>query len=98
MSSWGVCGFETRDEEGDHLDDPGEGTESLADERNNIPAANGLEWSFSVPEKKAIGMKCKKLLNYGRVLFLKSKGYKVSLQRYVKDEVTLENALLCASK
>ncbi len=44
-----------------------------------------------------IGFKCKRLIDYGRVLFLREQGYNASLYYYVDRDVTLENCLLVAT-
>mmetsp|Transcript_24066 Transcript_24066/g.42490 ORF Transcript_24066/g.42490 Transcript_24066/m.42490 type:complete len:540 (-) Transcript_24066:100-1719(-) len=47
-------------------------------------------------EKTLVGRKCKLLLNYGRLLYLREKGYTANLVKFAPLATTLENVLLVA--
>lgn len=49
-------------------------------------------------EKKKWGWRCKRILDIGRVEYLKSLGYTAQFRYYVQPEVSLENILLVAHK
>mmetsp|Transcript_19962 Transcript_19962/g.25914 ORF Transcript_19962/g.25914 Transcript_19962/m.25914 type:complete len:469 (+) Transcript_19962:61-1467(+) len=86
LSSWAICGFS------DHSNK----NTGFKDDDHCVHQLTTPTWSFSSSEKEKIGKKCKEVLNLGRATYLQSKGYSVSLIKYVKEEVTLENTLLLA--
>ncbi|GAB4817542.1 hypothetical protein N2152v2_004588 [Parachlorella kessleri] len=47
-------------------------------------------------ERMAVGHKCKRLIDYGRMLWLQQQGFKAELVAYVPPEVSGENRLLLA--
>lgn len=47
-------------------------------------------------ERKEIGQKCKRLIDYARNQFLEQNGFKCSLKRFVSSDITLENICLVA--
>lgn len=47
-------------------------------------------------ERKEIGRKCKRLIDFARMRFLDQNGFKCSLKRYVNSDITLENICLVA--
>jgi tRNA:m4X modification enzyme len=49
-------------------------------------------------EKEIVGRKCKRIIDWGRLEYLKNNGYKVSLVHYIPKEFSIENALLIARK
>ena len=52
--------------------------------------------NLSNEDREEIGFKVKRLLDFGRVSYLKSKSYNVKLVEYVTKEMTLENVALIA--
>lgn len=48
-------------------------------------------------QRKEIGRKCKRLIDYARICFLEENGYKCLLKSYVDSTVTLENICLIAT-
>ena len=56
------------------------------------PAADG----WTAEERVAVGKKCQRLLDHGRVQWLTQLGLEAELVRYVGEEVTPENRLLLA--
>lgn len=54
--------------------------------------------SFLSPEERLrIGRLCKRLIDGGRLHFLKARGFNGKLSYYVSSQVTLENVLLVAA-
>lgn len=53
---------------------------------------------LSSDDKKNIGLKCKRLIDYGRMQYLKKHGYQSELFYYVDSGVTLEDVVLLAKK
>lgn len=51
---------------------------------------------LSAAEREQLGRLCKRLIDSGRLDFLKKKGFDGRLSAYVKSQVTLENVLLTA--
>lgn len=50
----------------------------------------------SAEDREHMGRLCKLLIDYGRVDFLRRKGFSASLQYYISRDVSLENVLLTA--
>lgn len=51
---------------------------------------------LSAQQRLQVGLLCKRLIDGGRLDFLRSRGFSGRLQRYVDHQVTLENILLSA--
>lgn len=47
-------------------------------------------------ERKEIGQKCKRLIDFARICYMEQHGFKCSLKRYVSSDITLENICLVA--
>lgn len=47
-------------------------------------------------ERKSIGQKCKRLIDYARIRYLEQNGFQCSLKKYVSSDITLENICLVA--
>lgn len=47
-------------------------------------------------ERKEIGQRCKRLIDFARICYLEQHKYKCSLKRYVSSDITLENICLVA--
>lgn len=47
-------------------------------------------------ERKEIGQKCKRLIDYARIGYLEQNGFKCSLKRFTSSDITLENICLVA--
>lgn len=48
-------------------------------------------------ERKEIGQKCKRLIDFARICYLEQNGFKCSLNRFVSSNITLENICLVAT-
>uniref|UniRef100_A0A0B6ZKU7 tRNA:m(4)X modification enzyme TRM13 n=1 Tax=Arion vulgaris TaxID=1028688 RepID=A0A0B6ZKU7_9EUPU len=62
----------------------------------NLEASKTLREQLSVSEREEIGFKCKRLIDTGRLHYLRSKGMKCLLRRYISEELTPENVVLIA--
>lgn len=49
-----------------------------------------------IAERKEIGRKCKRLMDYGRICYLEQNGYECFLKTYIDSKITLENVCLVA--
>eukprot|EP00667_Euglena_gracilis_P011219 EG_transcript_11444 len=59
------------------------------------PAPKGLPWDgWSVEERRQFGLRCKRVLDHGRVQYLQRAGYHCRLVYFVAPECSLENTLL----
>ncbi|XP_063056836.1 tRNA:m(4)X modification enzyme TRM13 homolog [Engraulis encrasicolus] len=105
MSSWATCGMTANHRAGQT---EGKGVTEGPDKRQveeeqeeeheeeemeNIPESLS---SMSVQERERIGRLCKRLIDEGRVQYLKSRGQETGLSCYIGDDITLENTLLTA--
>eukprot|EP01125_Pyxidicula_operculata_P012303 TRINITY_DN4033_c0_g1_i3.p1 TRINITY_DN4033_c0_g1~~TRINITY_DN4033_c0_g1_i3.p1 ORF type:complete len:263 (-),score=44.45 TRINITY_DN4033_c0_g1_i3:11-799(-) len=57
---------------------------------------NKIASTFTPEYKKTVGFKCKRLLDYGRIKYMESLGYNISLKYYIDRSVTPENVLFTA--
>ncbi|KAJ8919123.1 hypothetical protein NQ315_012108 [Exocentrus adspersus] len=87
MASWATCGT------------------GLSRERRNNEKATELaqnerdcEIGLSREEKEVVGYRCKHLLNWGRLLYMKKLGFNCSLHYYVEKSISLENVCIVAVK
>nr|XP_029709587.1 tRNA:m(4)X modification enzyme TRM13 homolog [Aedes albopictus] len=79
MVSWAVCGTGTSRERRNAEED-GEG--------------GGIKYAMTRTEREEVGKKCKRMLDWGRIQYLKENGFDAGLNIYAKPEVTLENVCL----
>ncbi|XP_042902977.1 tRNA:m(4)X modification enzyme TRM13 homolog isoform X2 [Parasteatoda tepidariorum] len=91
MASWATCGLRKTEHH----------SETTAKENEEIPEDNVLnrykKLNLSHEEREVIGMKCKRLIDAGRVLYLQKEGYEVELITYTDKSVSLENVALLAT-
>lgn len=52
---------------------------------------------FSIEEQEEIGLKCKRILDWGRIEYLKSNRFDAHLKVYASKSITLENIVLVAT-
>ncbi|XP_052274218.1 tRNA:m(4)X modification enzyme TRM13 homolog isoform X2 [Dreissena polymorpha] len=76
-------------------DDDIEEVEHCQDENTTNSSIQG---KLTQAEREMIGRKCKRLIDYGRVCFLREHGLESSLKAYVEEFYTPENVVLLASK
>lgn len=94
MVGWAICGTgmsrEKRKEmEEKHKNDGN--TENLVKEAENQETGKRDRH-----ERKDIGQKCKRLIDYARICYMEQNGFKCSLKQYVSSDITLENICLVA--
>ncbi|XP_005104573.1 tRNA:m(4)X modification enzyme TRM13 homolog [Aplysia californica] len=68
----------------------------VADDLVTSKSSNALRESLSVTVRENIGRKCKRLIDTGRLHYLRSKGMTCCLREYVSGEITPENVVLLA--
>ncbi|RIB12853.1 methyltransferase TRM13-domain-containing protein [Gigaspora rosea] len=95
MSSWAICGQRSRhndkhsdDDDDDHTCD----NSAEPDDDDNNVHYSGLDYS----SREALGYKCKRILDYGRLKYLQENGFDVELIYYVESSTSLENLALMA--
>ncbi|RUS88768.1 hypothetical protein EGW08_003485 [Elysia chlorotica] len=55
-----------------------------------------LREHLTVPEREKIGRQCKRIIDTGRLHYLRSKGMQASLREYIDEDTTPENVVLVA--
>lgn len=103
MSSWAVCGCHPRQQEED-----GQHATLSSDEEDQMGATQSVKSSssghpppppatgqgYSPHPREAVGLLCKRLIDEGRVWFLRQLGLWAELVAYVDRSVSLENMLI----
>uniref|UniRef100_A0A0A1XKJ1 tRNA:m(4)X modification enzyme TRM13 n=1 Tax=Zeugodacus cucurbitae TaxID=28588 RepID=A0A0A1XKJ1_ZEUCU len=90
MASWAICGTGMSRERRRALEEQ---------EQNPIEVIDGNKTQrLSLTERERIGDMCKRILDYGRLLYLREQGFEADLKYYVARDVTLENVCLLARK
>lgn len=51
---------------------------------------------LTAKEKEEIGLKCKNLMNWGRLQFIKDIGFDCALHYYINSDITPENVCIVA--
>ncbi|XP_074523502.1 tRNA:m(4)X modification enzyme TRM13 homolog [Halichoeres trimaculatus] len=94
MSSWATCGLRPTNQESQ----PQVPTNQRGDNEEHEPVeeTDSVNSFLSSSEREQIGRLCKRLIDSGRLQFLKSRGFDAKLSQYVDAQVTLENVLLTA--
>ncbi|XP_028857560.1 tRNA:m(4)X modification enzyme TRM13 homolog [Denticeps clupeoides] len=91
MSSWATCGF---------IKGRAVSQEDIVEEEEHEQVDEAppdrLDESISAEEREHIGRLCKLLIDYGRVRYLRQKGFDSGLCYYTSRDVSLENVLLTA--
>ncbi|KAG0046214.1 tRNA:m(4)X modification enzyme TRM13 [Gryganskiella cystojenkinii] len=110
MSSWGVCINQTKQTTKSTTDTPTDTQEPATtdnntntgdDEHQVVPDKELDELGSHIPTldfqgREKLGLQCKRLLDVGRVRFLKENGFDAELVYYVDKETSLENLALMA--
>uniref|UniRef100_U5EU63 tRNA:m(4)X modification enzyme TRM13 n=1 Tax=Corethrella appendiculata TaxID=1370023 RepID=U5EU63_9DIPT len=82
MVGWAICG------------------DGMSREKRSEVATTGeiVTGHHRIPKERrmSIGIKCKRIIDYARLQYLKENGFQVSLKYYVKSDITLENVCLVA--
>ncbi|GFY73563.1 tRNA:m(4)X modification enzyme TRM13 [Trichonephila inaurata madagascariensis] len=103
VASWATCGLrKTENDLVDITDENLKKNESV--EKNNEEHAEDapdetllnryIKLNLKHDEREIIGMKCKRLIDAGRIFFLTEAGYDAKLITYIDKSVSLENVAL----
>ncbi|XP_029355064.1 tRNA:m(4)X modification enzyme TRM13 homolog [Echeneis naucrates] len=94
MSSWATCGLRQTNK----AQMPQNETSQRGDDEEHEGAeqTDSVNSFLSPTEREQVGRLCKRLIDGGRLHFLKTKGFSSKLSRYVDAQTTLENVLLTA--
>lgn len=94
MSSWATCGLGSTNRDRP----PQDPTNLRGDDEEHEPAEekDAVSGFLSAAEREQVGRLCKRLIDGGRLDFLKTNGFDSKLTGYVDSHVTLENILLTA--
>lgn len=90
MASWAICGTGMSRERRRALEEQAQNPMEIID-------ANKRQ-RLSLSERELIGDMCKRILDYGRLQYLREHGFEAELKYYVARDVTLENVCLIARK
>ncbi|XP_055699085.1 tRNA:m(4)X modification enzyme TRM13 homolog [Phlebotomus papatasi] len=93
MVSWAVCGTgmsRERRRELEEAEDSDDSVEKSSDEDDDT-------LKLSRKEKEELGIRCKRILDYARIVYLRQNQYDASLIYYVNRDITLENVCIVAT-
>uniref|UniRef100_A0A1I8NQ20 tRNA:m(4)X modification enzyme TRM13 n=1 Tax=Stomoxys calcitrans TaxID=35570 RepID=A0A1I8NQ20_STOCA len=91
MVSWAICGTGMSRERRKALE---EQKSSEPDDSKDLQQNQRL----TMAERETIGFMCKRILDHGRLEYLREHSYEANLYYYVPKDVTLENVVLLARK
>ncbi|KAI9094378.1 methyltransferase TRM13-domain-containing protein [Phlyctochytrium arcticum] len=113
MSTWAVCGSKTpraKAASADSITDP-ETTPSVEDDAEVEDEQHSLDlnaedmakdedhWSgLSFTDRETLGFQCKRILDYGRLDYVRNMGFEADLLYYVGRDKSLENLALVARR
>ncbi|KAI8907456.1 methyltransferase TRM13-domain-containing protein [Powellomyces hirtus] len=96
MSSWGTCGTPPS------VTEPNTPTHVLTKPLNTAPTADDTDqphWTqLTFAERETLGLQCKRVLDYGRLAYLRRCGFEADLVYYVDRKNSLENLALVAKR
>ncbi|XP_078074348.1 tRNA:m(4)X modification enzyme TRM13 homolog isoform X1 [Mustelus asterias] len=96
MSSWATCGMKH------HSIDVGETEIDNANQKVQLEEHDmddesfAYEGTLTAAEREHLGRLCKRLIDQGRIWYLKQQGFDSALQYYTSPSISLENVLLTA--
>ncbi|CAD6992397.1 tRNA:m(4)X modification enzyme TRM13 homolog [Ceratitis capitata] len=90
MASWAICGTGMSRERRRALEEQAQMPEDVIDTNKTQ--------RLTLAERERIGDMCKRILDFGRLVYLREHGFEAHLKYYVGREVTLENVCLIARK
>lgn len=95
LSSWGVTQFRNEEHPMNSMKQKIKEIESVEVENHSTK----YDWftKLSIQEKIELGFQCKRIIDYGRIDFLRNHGYSCEFVQYVKENVTPECYLLRAT-
>ncbi|KAI8984281.1 methyltransferase TRM13-domain-containing protein [Mycotypha africana] len=99
MTSWGTCGSRDADKKNSlqSEQEEDEHANNINDEDDNTDVTANHYSGRDIAERKSIGLKCKRVLDIGRLKYLQSFGFDAQLVYYVDPETSLENCALIAT-
>ncbi|XP_054707450.1 tRNA:m(4)X modification enzyme TRM13 homolog [Uloborus diversus] len=92
MASWATCGL--RKIKNENVDHPTKC--SVTNVAEDKVLSRYIKLGLEHNEREEIGSKCKRLIDFGRIEYLKGLGYDSKLLEYIDKSVTLENVVLVA--
>ncbi|XP_075901366.1 tRNA:m(4)X modification enzyme TRM13 homolog isoform X2 [Nelusetta ayraudi] len=98
MSSWATCGLRPANHSPAEPEDMANQRAEDEEEEHDVAEMPEVVSSslLSAQQRHQVGLLCKRLIDGGRLDFLRSRGFSGRLRRYVDGHVTLENVLLNA--
>ncbi|XP_014662523.1 PREDICTED: tRNA:m(4)X modification enzyme TRM13 homolog isoform X2 [Priapulus caudatus] len=91
MTSWATCKLTDAGEQANSRDNADSKTDVTVNHDENV-AANAVRW-----DREQVGGKCKRLIDHGRILYMKERGFDCRVRFYVDSSVSPENVLLIAT-
>jgi len=109
MAGWSTCGFHRRKQQGEKEEDAEnleeDGSEMVEEDSHSHdigvkPEGSKvhLQLGLSSDEQSEIGRMCKRLIDIGRLSYVKRVGYSCKLVKYINEDVTPENIALCVTR
>lgn len=98
MVGWAICGTgQSRERRKQMEEQKANGNIPVPDEVDSTPDTKNLDPpKRNQHQRKEIGQKCKRLIDFARIRYMEQNGFKCSLKRYVSSDITLENVCLVA--
>ena len=96
MSSWAVCGIRKTNPE--NILETGEKVEVKGVSKRSEKEDSHTVYGYSAHPKEQIGLMCKRIIDLGRLQYLKRNGFYSELIPYIDRSVSLENMMLTALK
>ncbi|XP_055321810.1 tRNA:m(4)X modification enzyme TRM13 homolog [Sitodiplosis mosellana] len=94
MVGWAICGTGMSREKRKQMNEQHANDGSTADDLVKEEDPNSGKRDRH--QRKEIGQKCKRLIDYARICYMQQNGFNCSLKRYVSSDITLENICLVA--
>lgn len=92
MVGWAICGTGMSRERRKALEEKEENYEDNVDDIvEKMNNQSDIKLKLSREKKEEIGMKCKRIIDYARLCYLKENNYDTSMYYYIESSTTLEN-------
>eukprot|EP00039_Didymoeca_costata_P006847 m.93947 g.93947 ORF g.93947 m.93947 type:complete len:480 (-) comp13422_c0_seq1:178-1617(-) len=101
MSSWAVCGTRSsKEHESDEHDQQScSQSAQILDSKDEQETSSHVKKSWlSQKEMELIGFRCKRLIDMGRLIYLRQHGFEAWMQFYVPKSISPENVVIVAKK
>ncbi|XP_067893667.1 tRNA:m(4)X modification enzyme TRM13 homolog isoform X3 [Heterodontus francisci] len=96
MSSWATCGMKLHSIDVGDTEVDNANQKMQPEEHDFEKESFAYEGTLSVDEREHLGHLCKRLIDQGRIWYLKQRGFDSALQYYTSPSISLENVLLTA--